>query len=526
MLSPRLLAQVAIACFAVFNIIFLFAACPLGLAPDEAHYWDWSRQLDWSYYSKGPLVALMIRGSCELFGHTMPAVRLPAVACNSLLLLALYELSARTFRNERLALVTILLAMTLPPLTVGAVMMTIDAPYLYAWSWACVFAQRAVETQRMRDWLLAGVMSLVGVLAKYTMLLFPVCVGFYLLSDSARRVQLRGVGFWLMTGCALLGMLPIGIWNATHDWLGVRHVFNQAGLTSNTTFDPSGLPDFLVGQFAVLLGYWLFAWVVAMMQFRPWRNSNANLAILWWLSVPVWLLFAVTSLKTKGQPNWPAAAYVTGFILAVAWVVQQVHSPPSPYRLFAKVCLIGVIVLGLGLSCCARWPHTLRVVLADLAPAPTRDKIAPVRQLDPTCRLEGWQQLAKIVDDLRAKIQAEEGRGPLIAGMTWTVPGELAFYCQGHPTVYCFGPIVGERFSQYDLWRPNPIRDAQVFAGRTFVYVGEAIPDAQQVFDRVDPPVEVIASDGGIPVAEWKVWVLHGFRGFPANTNEMRHPSY
>ena len=110
--------------------------------------------------------------------------------------------------------------------------------------------------------------------------------------------------------------------------------------------------------------------------------------------------------------------------------------------------------------------------------------------------------------------------------MTWIVPGELAFYCQGHPTVYCFSPIVGERFSQYDLWRPNPIRDAQVFTGRTFVYIGEAIPDAHQVFDRVDPPVEVIASDGGIPVAEWKVWVLHGFRGFPANTNEMRRPSY
>ena len=53
------------------------------------------------------------------------------------------------------------------------------------------------------------------------------------------------------------------------------------------------------------------------------------------------------------------------------------------------------------------------------------------------------------------------------------------------------------------------------FRGRTFVYVGDYNPSLQLAFDRADPPVEVIASDGGIPIAEWKVWVLRGFKGFP-----------
>src|SRR5688500_3091200 len=69
------------------RVAYLAPACPLDLAPDEAHYWDWSRHLDWSYYSKGPLVAWLIRLSCELAGpwserHTGSlafAVRLPAV---------------------------------------------------------------------------------------------------------------------------------------------------------------------------------------------------------------------------------------------------------------------------------------------------------------------------------------------------------------------------------------------------------------------------------------------------------------
>jgi hypothetical protein len=38
----------------------------LELSPDEAHYWEWSRRLDWSYYSKGPFVAYLIALSTAL----------------------------------------------------------------------------------------------------------------------------------------------------------------------------------------------------------------------------------------------------------------------------------------------------------------------------------------------------------------------------------------------------------------------------------------------------------------------------
>src|SRR4051812_49039363 len=81
---------------ALWRILYL-AGSPLDLSPDEAHYWDWSRHLDWSYYSKGPLVAYLIRLGCELFGGLSLAwtgtealaVRLPAVVCGGLFLLSL-----------------------------------------------------------------------------------------------------------------------------------------------------------------------------------------------------------------------------------------------------------------------------------------------------------------------------------------------------------------------------------------------------------------------------------------------------
>ena len=84
--SHRLLAAIVILASTTFSLLYVWLHCPLDLAPDEAHYWDWSRHLDWSYYSKGPLVAWLIRFSCEvvgplcleLTGNLSAAVRLPA----------------------------------------------------------------------------------------------------------------------------------------------------------------------------------------------------------------------------------------------------------------------------------------------------------------------------------------------------------------------------------------------------------------------------------------------------------------
>src|SRR5438552_158519 len=148
----RGLAALLILGAAGLHVAYLTFDCPLDLAPDEAHYWDWSRHLDWSYYSKGPLVAYLIRAGCELAGpwsrhltgNEMLAVRLPAVVCGSLLLVSLYILTVQVFGRERLALAVVALALTLPLIAVGASVMTIDAPYTCCWGWALVLGHRAV----------------------------------------------------------------------------------------------------------------------------------------------------------------------------------------------------------------------------------------------------------------------------------------------------------------------------------------------------------------------------------------------
>ena len=119
-----LVAGAALLCLALAAFQVWYVALPDERAA-RLDVCRWSRHLDWSYYSKGPLVAYLIRLGCDLFGSwseglvgsQMVAVRLPAVACGSLLLLSLYVLTAQTYRREFLGLALVAGALTVPVLS-------------------------------------------------------------------------------------------------------------------------------------------------------------------------------------------------------------------------------------------------------------------------------------------------------------------------------------------------------------------------------------------------------------------------
>lgn len=236
------------------------------------------------------------------------------------------------------------------------------------------------------------------------------------------------------------------------------------------------------------------------------------------------MAFLPFSLRVKVQPNWPAAAYLPGFLLAVAWIHGQLQLDSNVYRRWVRRCLVAGIVVSFVLSATIRFPQLSRPFFAAIAAEPTDDRLAPVRNLDPTARLRGWHYLAGEVDKLRELVRREDGEEATIATMTWTVPGELGFYCRGNPAVYSFGTALNDRFSQYDIWRPNPLADAQAFRGRTFVYVGEKIPERDDAFDRCDGPYRVEYRENGVTVGGWKLWIARGYRGFP--NREPKRPQY
>jgi hypothetical protein len=534
----RLLAACLILGAAALHVAYLARDCPLDLASDEAHYWDWSRHLDWSYYSKGPLVAWLIRGSCELAGDWSErltgnlglAVRLPAVVCGALLLVSLYVLAVQTYGREDVGLAGIAIALTLPVVTAGASIMTIDAPYTCCWGWALVLAHRAIFRGSGWAWPAAGVAVGLGMLAKYTMVLFVPSVFLFVLATPGYRGLLRRPGFWAMAGVAALACLPILVWNARHDWITFQHLRALAGFGHPVPDEPHEGPGihwlgplvYLGGQAAVLLGLWFVVWVLAMWAQRPTVEKDPRRNYLWWLSAPMFLWFGAFSFKTGGgEVNWPVTAYLSGLVLSPGWLGRQFDSPRAWYRRCTRFNVAAACTLGLAVTLAVHHSEWLHPVLSRLTGPPTATNQFPLRKLDPTCRLRGWRTLAAAVDAERERLRAGGAEDPVLAGNSWNLPGELGVYCQGHPHAYSLGRLTGERHSQYDLW-PGPIDRPEGFRGRTFLYVGYPNADVRAAFERIEKPREVVHREGGQPISWWVLTVCRGFKGFPTRDDPRK----
>jgi hypothetical protein len=508
----------------VLRLAYLFFFCPYDLAPDEAHYWDWSRHLDWSYYSKGPLIAWIIRAGCELFGPTalatdgtlMPGIRTPAVLCGAGLLTALYVLTWQTYRSDRLAFWVVVAGLSLPAFAACSLIMTIDAPFLCCWAWALVFGRWALVESKAWAWAPTGFLVALGILAKQTMALWLLSAGLFVLFTPTHRRLLTHWGFWVMAVVAGLSALPILYWNSQHDWVTFRHVAVQAGVAESQKSSGIrwlGPVEYVGGQFALLFGYWFVVWVRALVRCRPRAGVAVGLRYLWWMSVPTFAVFAASSMLKSGQINWPVSAYLSGGVLAAGWLAEWLSRTGTRWRRRGFAVVIGVGVAATLLA------HDTRLATAPLAsfiPDPTSENPTPARMFDPAARLKGWRHLGGELDAIRGRVRAEEGIDPFLAGLRWDVPGELSIYTDGHPQAYSLGLILRyDRHSQYDLWHPNPADDAQAFRGRTFVVVAPGDPRAAlaPAFDSVGAPQEVVYRENGRPLAVWYVCVGRGYRG-------------
>lgn len=526
---PRSLAAILIVGAAVARIVYLGWFSALDLAPDEAHYWDWSRHLDWSYYSKGPLVALLIRGSCELFGSLsiawtgseMLAVRLPAVLCGALLATGLYVLIVQTWKRETLALGGVILAMTFPMLAAGSSLITIDAPLTCLWTWALVTGFEAAVRQKAWAWPVTGLLIALGILAKPTMVLWLPCFGLFLLATPAARPLLWRREFWIMSATAFLGAIPLIYWNSQNDWVTWKHTGGHAGMNARQFLYPLGPLNYLGTQIALLLVYWFVVWAAGLWRYRPWMaTTRLEERYLWWMSAPIFIFFGIFSLKNGGgEPNWPIVCYLAGMVLAVGWIQEKLTSPfPWPRRLtifgISSVACVGILA-----TVILHFPIHAQPLYAALAGPKSPDRPMPIRRLDPTARMRGWQTLASAVETARADVR-KTGVEPILAGMNWTLPGEISFYLPDHPNIYALGPAQGERQSQYDLWRPNPLADPDHFRGKTFVMINADPPILAQMFDTVERRDIVEYREGDYLMCYWSVAICHGFRGCPVIVNK------
>lgn len=478
----------------------------LDLVMDEAQYWDWTRRLQLSYYSKPPLIAWIIAFWTSLLGDTEIGVRMGAVVGAAASQALLYLGVAKLFGKPKAALWTLVIASTTPLFLASGLLMTTDNPLLVCWLGALLCLYAAGRGQGgVWPWLGLAACMAVGLLAKYMMLAFAgvaVLHGFML-----GRAGLLPRGFWprlagsLGIGAAL-GLAPVIVWNIENDFVAFKHVGSQAGVTgarAKAFLRPEKFPEYVGSQIGLLTPWWLAAvlagsWA-ALRQVRggshpPLGLDHHQASLLVAGFWPMFAFFLVWSLHTKIEGNWPAMCYASGLISAGFfwhWFWREGTGALFKAR---KICLVlsGLVFALL---------HAQGVL-----------PVSP--EYDPALRLKGWDDLGGKLAELQRTRFGDPAR-VFFFSSAYDTTAALAFYAPGQPVAYCLN--LGRRMNQYDLWA-----GPQDKLGWDAVYVerkpGRPVPpELLRMFDTVEP-VYYRTRHKGRPAQEFTLHLCHGFNGY------------
>lgn len=439
------------------------------LVPDEANYWQWSRHLALGYHDHPPMIAWSIWLTTKLFGQTEFAVRLPTVLGITITSVYLCLLTTRWFTSRCAFHVAVLLQGIL--LFNGAALIaTPDGLLLPCWAAACYHAAMALSTRSAGHWIMTGLWFGLGLLSKYTMVLFLPSLFFCMLFIRSYRKELATPWPWLglVLGCLLF--TPVLLWNAQHSWATFRHVLYQGGVDQNHLVTFRFVGDFLGTQLL------LFSPLACMLLFFAWffpdaqnRMPPEDQHFLLWMSATTFFLFFLLSFHVRIYGNWPAAGYLTAVILLAA-----LHSPGR---------------VGSRTKTTRIWNATvfLAYLMSITVLAQTVYPVLPLSiAVDRIAReTEGWDILGQQVDQALHDMPNPEQT--FIFGLRYQHASELAFYMPGQPETVSINHWT--RPNVYDYWT-----DDSKLIGKDGIGIYEWKGMEQflaPVFDHIDPPVEI-----------------------------------
>lgn len=344
----------------------------LALIGDESYYWLWSRHLDWAYYDHPAGVALLIRISTALGGQTEAGVRwlnaLLGVGCVWLT----YQLGRRMLSWRAGVFAAALVAVGAPYLVTSRVAYT-DALHLFLLllNLYCLWHLLQSPVLSVKSSIAFGLSLALLLNTKYSAYLYVAGVAVAVWIDHRQLLAERRFWGGLLIGA--LGLLPVLIWNAAHDWASFRWQLSHAGVSVGGDYS-------LLGSLHHALTY--LTWPLALLAVAGLGGVRRPAERM--LTIVALLLLLPVALSQANSPRNLSTGLVLLLLLAGARLPSMPALRKRRGQLLAAWLAIGALatlVYGVGtvanLFGSARWPHSSVVT-------PIRQDAAGWRELGPT----------------------------------------------------------------------------------------------------------------------------------------------
>jgi hypothetical protein len=189
----------------------LFVGTRYGYHRDELYFMACGQRLAWGYVDQPPFTPAVARLAAEVFGNSLPGLRVfPALA--GVVLLVLIALLVRELGgNARAQLIAAGTAALIPLFHSPAMVLSTTSFDLVAWAACLVLTARLLRTGDDRLWLAIGAVAGVGLLNKHAVVFLGIGLVAGFLLSSQRSLLLRPTA---LAG----GLLALAIWTPNLWW--------------------------------------------------------------------------------------------------------------------------------------------------------------------------------------------------------------------------------------------------------------------------------------------------------------------
>jgi 4-amino-4-deoxy-L-arabinose transferase-like glycosyltransferase len=450
---------------------------------DEAQYWIWSQNFDFGYYSKPPMVAWFISFFELLFGDS-------SISTKSISLFT-YPFSAffvfligRELADEKTAFYSSILFFTMPAVSLSSLIISTDVVLLLFWSGALFWFIKAIKTDKIYFWILAGVFGGFGLLSKYNMIIFVVAVFIFLIYSNQFRKHLKNKNLYLTLLIAILVFSPNLIWNYQNNFVSFVHL-QEISQVEKELFHLDKMFEFLGAQFGIF-GIVSFA-LLLFLVFKIRANFKDETFVMLFVFTFLFLgVITTQAFLSRAFANWAAPSYVGASLLVGYYFIKSDKSKILKIAIALNLFLMALIYHFDDLTQIAGIEQT--------------------RKNDPFRRIRGWDQagvqIAQILQNNRDRI--------LLAGDR-DVLSEMIYYARPYAkNGEIFNPTkkVQNYFEQ--------IGDMNKFVGKNFVFVSKTqnIENVSKYFTSANflQKIEIkIHKDYSL---EFYIYTLDEFKGY------------
>jgi len=387
-------------------LVRLWLAGQLGLTDDEAYYRLWALAPAMSYFDHPPMVAWMIAAGRWVAGDSALGIRFSALVVSLLGPFVLWRTASILF-GPSIARRAVWVALAMPLLAVGGVIITPDTPSVLFWGLAGWALAELHVSRNPNWWLVVGLFAGLGLLSKYSNLFVGASIVLWLALVRANRSWFCSWQLWAGGALACLLAVPVLLWNAQHDWVSLAKQFGRVGhgrqLTVVYFAEFVGASLGLMSPLIAILAALGFAKVVRSAT----SAGDQSSALLAAGMLPFLSYLLLHSVHDRVQANWLAPLYPS-FAICAAVALGGIE---TPRRLGQALGKLGrwAIAIGLLLSGLLYW-HAVQPFV--LMPG----------QVDPTSQTRGWREFAAEIERLRTSTGA-----CWVATSSYATTGQLAY---------------------------------------------------------------------------------------------------